>query len=91
MDLTPSPRALDLRDRVVAFMDEHIRPNEMLYFEQQGTHGDDLWRIPPILETVRAKAKAEGLWTLFLPPHLREGGLSNIDYAPIAEAMGHVH
>lgn len=91
MDLTPSPRAQELLKRVTAFMDAHIYPNENLYFEQQGTHGEDYWRVPEILDETRAKAKAAGLWTLFLPPHLSETGLSNSDYAPIAEAMGRVH
>jgi acyl-CoA dehydrogenase len=90
-NLTPSARALALRDRLLGFMDAHIYPNETLYDAQCGHTEQDFWRVPAIMEALKPKAKAAGLWNLFLPPHLSGEGLSNLDYAPLAEIMGRVH
>ena len=57
MDLTPSPRAQALRDRLVAFMDTHIYPNETLYDAQCGRTEADFWRVPPIIEEMKVKAQ----------------------------------
>ena len=62
-----SSRAEDLRDRVAAFMEEHIYPAEHVYEDQLAGIGADRWQIPPIMEELKAKAKAAGLWNLFLP------------------------
>jgi acyl-CoA dehydrogenase len=87
MDFEHSERSLLLQARVSAFMEQHVYPAEMLYYEQarsSGTHAQ-----PPILESLKAMAYQEGLWNLFLTGH--DGpGLSNLDYAPIKEIMGRV-
>jgi len=69
-------------------MAEHVLPNESVYYQQINA-GEDRWAIPPIVETLKAKAKSAGLWNLFLPDSEDGAGLSNVDYAPLAEAMGH--
>lgn len=85
-----SPRARDLRDRVAAFMDEHVYPNEKLYEKQLHELPEQPFRVPPIMETLKAKAKSEGLWNLFLPHSENGAGLTNLEYAPVAEVMGRV-
>ncbi len=80
-----SPRAQELRKQLLVFMDEHVYPAEKTHAEQ--LHGlADRWQIPPIVEDLKAKARAAGLWNLFLPGH--GDGLSNLDYAPLCEVMG---
>ncbi|MEE2879304.1 MAG: acyl-CoA dehydrogenase family protein [Pseudomonadota bacterium] len=80
--------------RVSDFMDEHVFPNVELYHEQH--EAGDRWSIPKIVEDKKALAKAEGLWNLFLPPSEHDtdeyhgAGLSNLEYAPLAELMGRV-
>ncbi|MCS7080934.1 MAG: acyl-CoA dehydrogenase [Chloracidobacterium sp.] len=81
-----SPRALELRERLLAFMDEHIYPNEAVFRDELAAGGR--WRPPRIIETLKAKAKAAGLWNLFLPESEYGAGLSNLDYAPLCEIMG---
>ena len=82
-------RASKLRSRVQEFMDEHIMPNESLYY-QQIDEGADRWECPPILDELKAKAKAQDLWNLFLPESDKGAGLTNLEYAPISEVMGRV-
>jgi acyl-CoA dehydrogenase len=72
-----------------AFMDEHIYPNEAAYYRQHGELADR-WHIPPMMEELKAKARAAGLWNLFLPESERGGGLTNLQYAPLCEVMGRV-
>lgn len=84
----PSPRAADLLARLRAFMQAHIYPNEALYHEQLAA---DRWSKLPLVETLKAKARAEGLWNLFLPHGEDGAGLNNLDYAPLCEEMGRVH
>jgi acyl-CoA dehydrogenase len=82
-----SERARDLRDRVLAFQREYIEPAEAGYF----AHLQDpakRWTIPPIIETLKARARDAGLWNLFLPDSQHGAGLSNLEYAPLAEIMG---
>ena len=74
--------------RVQAFMDRHVMPNEKTYYDQIDS-GDDRWEIPPIVDELKSKAKAEGLWNLFLPDSDYGVGLTNLEYAPIAEITGH--
>lgn len=92
MEFSHSPRAQELMQRVQAFMDEHIIPNEEQYHAQVNEANGDWtqWQVPPLMEEWKAKAKAEGLWNLFLPDEEYGAGLSNRDYAPLAEIMGHV-
>lgn len=88
MDLTPSKRASELLSRLNAFMEAEVYPNEKLYHEQIA---ENRWAVPPLIESLKIKARAEGLWNLFLPESNHGAGLSNLDYAPLCEAMGRVH
>ena len=91
MDFQHSDHATALRHRLDAFMDEQVFPVEHLYREQVHASGDPATRTrtPPVLQQLKAQAKAEGLWNLFLPGE-HGAGLSNLDYAPLAESMGRV-
>ena len=88
MLLDLSERAAALRTRVQAFMDENVLPAERI-FEEQLDEQPSRWDQPPIMEELKAKAKAEGLWNLFLPESDYGAGLTNSEYAPICEVMGH--
>jgi acyl-CoA dehydrogenase len=89
MDADFSPRSLELREKLVAFMDKHVYPNEHRYDEELAAQ-KTRWQQPPVLEELKAKARAEGLWNLFVP--MDHGGeLSNYDYAPLCEIMGRNH
>ena len=79
----------ELKARIEAFMDENVYPNERLYYEQTDTSGNR-WMEPPILEELKAKARVEGLWNLFLPESDFGAGLTNLEYAPLCEVMGRV-
>ena len=89
-----SDKTKEWMKRVSDFMDEHIFPNLELY-EKQHEEGDR-WSIPQIVEDKKKLAKAEGLWNMFMPPseheddEFRGAGLSNLEYAPLAELMGRV-
>lgn len=76
--------------RVEDFMDRYVLPNEQKYYDQL-EEGDNRWKIVPILEEVKQKAKDEGLWNYFLPESLNGAGLTNLEYAPVCEIMGRVH
>lgn len=80
-----SPRAAELRTRLLAFMDEHIYPNERVWFDEIAA---DRWRPTRIMEALKARARAAGLWNLFLPESEYGAGLSNLEYAPLCEIMG---
>ncbi|WP_431312794.1 acyl-CoA dehydrogenase family protein [Roseateles agri] len=86
---TFSPRSNDLRERLLAFMDEHIYPNEARYFQEAEELGP--WKVYPVVEALKPKARELGLWNLFLPPSPHGPGLSNLDYAPLCEVMGRSH
>jgi len=79
-------RAAEWARRLSAFMDEHIYPNEAT-FDRQVADGDR-WEPAPIVETLKARARTEGLWNLFLPDSQYGAGLSNVEYAPLCELMG---
>jgi acyl-CoA dehydrogenase len=87
MDFEHSPRALELQGRLSAFMVRHVYPVEALYREQIET--GHRYRRPPILDELKRRARAEGLWNLFLPGD-HGAGIGNLDYAPLAEIMGRV-
>ena len=89
MDFNHTQKVLDLMDRLNAFMDEHIYPNEEAYREHFKTT-DNLWKSPPLMDDLKEKAKNAGLWTLFLPESEHGAGLTNLEYAPLAEIMGRV-
>src|SRR5215475_7243038 len=86
MDFEPSAKVKELQKRLQQFMDEHIYPGEGTYLEQ--IHAADAWRTPPIMEEWKAKARAAGLWNLFLPESEHGAGLTNLEYAPLCEIMG---
>ncbi len=93
MDFELSDRCKELRERLGKFMDEHIYPNESVYEEQLAESGDP-HAHPPVMEELKDRAREAGLWNLFLPhgdPFGDEAGLSNLDYAPLAEIMGRSH
>lgn len=89
MDFDHSERAQEYMRQVERFVRERILPKEQTYFDQL-VHTDDWrqWRIPPVLDELKAQAKAAGLWNLFLPESEYGAGLDNRDYAPLAEIMG---
>jgi acyl-CoA dehydrogenase len=93
MDFEFSDRCKELRERLLAFMDEYIHPNESVYEEQLRELGNPHGH-PPVMEELKEQARALGLWNLFLPhgaPDDSSPGLSNLDYAPLAEVMGRSH
>ena len=83
-----SDKVKELQGRLQAFMDEHVYPNEQLYYDQIAE--GDRWQPTAILDELKAKAKAEGLWNLFLPESDLGAGLTNLEYAPLCEIMGRV-
>jgi len=87
MDFEYSPKVKELQKRVQNFMEEHIYTNEETFYNQLNSQGDR-WQIPPIMEELKAKAKAADLWNLFLPESGRGAGLTNLEYAPLCEIMG---
>ena len=86
MDFEFSPKIKDLQKRLTAFMDEHIYPNEETY--QAHCEGENRWQPVPVIEELKPKARAAGLWNLFLPASEHGAGLTNLEYAPLCEIMG---
>lgn len=87
MDFSFSAKAKGYSERLTAFMADHVHPAEADYARQLKT-GARPWTVPPVMAALKAKAKAEGLWNLFLPDAEFGPGLSNADYAPLAEITG---
>ena len=87
MDFDHSIRSKELQATLIEFMDEHVYPNERVYAEQMMSQ-DDVHVEPPVMELLKKEARARGLWNLFLPDAEHGAGLSNLDYAPLAEIMG---
>ncbi len=87
MDLTISPRAAELATRLEAFLEEEVRPAEPVV-ERQLAEAGAPHAHPPALEELKARARDRGLWNLFLPDAEHGAGLSNVEYAPLAEIMG---
>src|SRR3954470_6865644 len=85
MDFNYSAKTRELQKRLSAFMDENIYPNEKAYTEE--INSGDRWQPLELIENLKPKARAEGLWNLFLP---EVSGLTNLEYAPLAEIMGRV-
>jgi acyl-CoA dehydrogenase len=86
MAFDPSPKVQALQQRLLAFMDEHIYPNEERHLAQVEKIGP--WQVSTVLEELKPKARAAGLWNLFLPESPHGAGLSNLEYAPLCEIMG---
>ena len=97
MNFTLSDRQVYWRDRVIAFMQEHVYPAVPIFDAEMKAFGSDRWKVVPIVENLKAKAKPAGLWNLFLPHDSlppdspwRGAGLTNLEYAVCAEEMGKV-
>ncbi|MEB2320319.1 MAG: acyl-CoA dehydrogenase family protein, partial [Pseudomonadota bacterium] len=94
MDFEYSPRVKKMQAQLLAFMDEHIYPNEKRYHEEveANRRAGDAFVPTRLIEELKPKARAAGLWNLFLPKSERvPEGLSNLEYAPLCEIMGRVH
>ena len=83
-----SDKVRTLQERLTKFMDDHIYPLESEYRDHMEKAGD--WTTPPIIDELKAKAREQGLWNLFLPDEEHGAGLNNLEYAPLAEIMGRV-
>ncbi len=90
MDFEFNDRTKELVGRVQDFMDRNVYPNEDVYYEQLD-EGDNRWKVIPVLEELKEKAREEGLWNLFLPESELGGGLTNLEYAPVCEVMGRIN
>jgi acyl-CoA dehydrogenase len=90
MDFEPTARSSELRDRLLAFMDECVYPAEPVYHEQLVASGDPHFH-PPVMEELKAAARERGLWNLFHPHEEWGPGLTNVEYATLAEVMGRSH
>ncbi len=88
MDFQISQKTQGYLERLGAFMDQYVYPNEERFYAQlkQGSRWDD----PPLLEELKDRARAAGLWNLFLPDSTHGAGLNNLEYAPLSEMMGRV-
>jgi len=87
MDFEYSRKVQELRERVSSFVQTHVIPAEETYFSCIN-HGESRWQIPPVMDELKELAKRDGLWNLFLPESALGAGLSNLEYAPLAEIMG---
>src|SRR5260370_14677962 len=94
MDFNMSDRQREWLNSVESFMHKHVRPAVPIYKQQD--EAGERWKVIPILEDLKKKARAEGLWNMFMPPSAHEddefrgAGLTNLEYAPLAEQMGHI-
>ena len=93
MEFALTDRCQEFRELLLAFMDEHVYPAEQVYHEQLAESGQPHFH-PPVMEELKARARDQGLWNLWLP-HDTEGhsspGLTNVEYASLAEIMGRSH
>ena len=88
MNFEPSAKTKELQQRLQKFMDAHVYPNEPRFEEETAR---EPWKPTRIVEELKAKARGEGLWNLFLPEDPGGAGLSNLEYAPLCEIMGRSH
>jgi acyl-CoA dehydrogenase len=93
MDFEHSDKVKALQARVTAFMDEHVYPAEAVFEAEMAAAraSGNAWQPAPVIETLKAKARAAGLWNLFLPESKYGAGLTNLEYAPLCEIMGRSH
>src|SRR5690349_19623709 len=85
MDFAMSAKAQDYHRRLTAFMTDHVIPAEAAYDAYREQVGPKDFTVPPVVEELKVKAREQGLWNLFLPA---ESGLTNLEYAPLAELSG---
>ena len=90
MDFQYSDKVKDLQSRLLAFMDQHVFPAEPAYFDEVETNrkNGNAWQPTRVIEELKQKARAAGLWNLFLPESRHGAGLTNLEYAPLCEIMG---
>jgi acyl-CoA dehydrogenase len=90
VDFAYDGRTQELRERLLVFMAEHVFPAEPVFAEQAeaAARSGDPWRRPPVIEGLKAEARRRGLWNLFLTGHPEGAGLTNLQYAPLAEITG---
>ena len=90
MEFTHTAKVKDLQQRVTAFMDAHIYPNEAKFHEEVATNrrAGNPWIPTKVVDELKVKARAAGLWNLFLPESSLGAGLTNLEYAPLCEIMG---
>jgi acyl-CoA dehydrogenase len=91
MEFAYDARTEELRERLLSFMDSHVYPAEKVFTEQvaEAAAAGRLWERPAIIDELKAEARSRGLWNLFLAHHPEGAGLSNLQYAPLAEITGH--
>jgi acyl-CoA dehydrogenase len=88
MDFAPDSKTVEMRERLLAFMEDFVYPAEAT-FREQAESASSRWDPPPVMEELKAEARARGLWNLFLPAtHAHGAGLTNLQYAPLAEITG---
>jgi acyl-CoA dehydrogenase len=91
MDFAYDERTEQLRERLLSFMDTHVYPAEKVFTEEvaEAAAAGRAWERPPIIDELKAEARSRGLWNLFLTHHPQGAGLTNLQYAPLAEITGH--
>jgi acyl-CoA dehydrogenase len=90
MDFAPDARTVELQEQLLDFMDKVIYPAEPTFYEQvEAARSSNPWGRPPIMAELKQEAKSRGLWNLFLPHSEHGAGLTNLQYAPLAEILGH--
>ncbi|HVH80714.1 MAG TPA: acyl-CoA dehydrogenase family protein, partial [Stellaceae bacterium] len=87
MNFDLSPKTERLKEQLVSFMEREVYPAETV-FERQVNEAPSRWQVPPVMEELKKRARAEGLWNLFLPESALGAGLTNLEYAPLCEIMG---
>jgi len=88
MDFAPDEKTVEMRERLLAFMQDFVYPAEGTFHDQADT-APNRWDTPPVIEELKAEARGQGLWNLFLPAtHSHGAGLTNLQYAPLAEITG---
>ena len=93
MDFSHSEKVRDLQERITQFMNEQVYPAEPLYHKEleQNRKAGNPWQVTKVVEDLKKKARAAGLWNLFLPHSEHGAGLTNLEYAPLCEIMGRSH
>src|SRR5277367_5624102 len=86
MNFDFSDKVKTLQKKLLAFMDEHVYPNEQRHHDE--LEKNDRWQPSRVIEELKPKARAAGLWNLFLPADEHGAGLTNLEYAPLCEIMG---
>ena len=81
-----SQKVSELKYRLQSFMDRHVYPNEDRFYKEAEELGP--WKVFPVVEELKPKAREAGLWNLFLPESEHGAGLTNLEYAPLCEVMG---